>query len=108
MDQNSVNCDTIDQKKELDHFQKLDNKTKRTEEEYRVEHTELENDLEAFIREFRNYKREFYFFVEKLINNIRVRVNLIKADKGWVLVHPFFGGLNNVELLNCLTVELLG
>lgn len=62
MDQNIVNCDTIDQKKELDHFQKLDNKTKLTEEEYRVEHTELENDLEASIREFGNYiKRDLLF-----------------------------------------------
>ena len=65
MDQISVNCDTIDQKKELDHFQKLDNKTKRTEEEYRVEHTELENDLEAFIRELRNYKKRVLLFCRK-------------------------------------------
>ena len=94
MDQYSVNCETVDQKKELGHFQNLliyydgelldqyrqrirrhdkflaeifDHKTSRSEEEYRAEHTELTNDLEAFILEFRNYKKEFYSFFEKLI-----------------------------------------
>lgn len=95
MDLYSVNCETVDQKKELSHFQNLliyydgelldqyrqrirrhdkflaeilDHRANGTEEEYRVEQTELENDLEAFIREFRNYKKEFYSFLEKLMD----------------------------------------
>ena len=88
------NCENIDQKKEMDHFQNLliyysgelldqyNQKVRRhekllkiivsdpkTNEEpsYRNEHIELENEINAFIKEFINYKKEFYSFMEKLM-----------------------------------------